>query len=110
VKFVTIETRRTFERQQWLYAQGRTPPHEQQPRITWTLDSRHRWGLAADWIMVRPNGSAIWSVQSYQWVYEQVPPDPYGIKHIAPLEWMHVEYRFADEAIIAAADVSLEQA
>ncbi len=43
---VTVtETLRTPERQQALYAQGRT---DSKPVVTWTLDSRHLSGTAAD--------------------------------------------------------------
>lgn len=109
VEFRTIETRRTEERQAWLYMQGREEPYLDRPEATWTMDSRHRWGLAADWIMVRPSGEAVWSVQSYKWIYRIVPPEPFGIRHIAPAEWMHVEHVFADELVEDAGRFGLVQ-
>jgi len=115
VEFRTIETRRTLQRQSWLYAQGRAEPYLDTPQITWTLDSRHRWGLAADWIMVRrdnrgnPTAEVIWSIQSYKWVYRTVPPGPYGLRHIGPAEWMHVELLLADEALEHASQMDLKQ-
>ena len=85
VDFRVTETRRTLQRQQWLYAQGRTPPHDRSPTVTWTLDSRHRWGLAADIAMIRRDtGAAIWEVSSWAWLYRTVPPEPFGLRHVAP--------------------------
>lgn len=109
VDFQVIETLRTRERQAWLYAQGREEPYLDRPEVTWTMDSRHRWGLAADWIMVRPSGEVVWSVSSYRWVYKVVPPEPFGIRHIAPAEWMHVEHVFADDLIEEADRFGLVQ-
>lgn len=40
-----FETRRTKERQAWLYASGRTRPGS---KVTWTMRSKHLEGLAAD--------------------------------------------------------------
>ena len=94
------ETRRTFERQRYLYAQGRERPYDKAPTVTWTLKSRHRWGLAADLAMIRnATGEAIWEVSSWDWLYRKVPPERYGLRHLAPLEWLHLEYRYADQAI-----------
>lgn len=115
VEFRTIETRRTLERQRWLYAQGRPGPFQDAPRSTWTIDSRHRWGLAADWIMLRrdedgqPTNQIVWSIQSYKWVYRVSPPEPFGLRHLAPAEWMHVELLFAEEAIEQADRLKLHQ-
>lgn len=39
------ETRRTPERQAYLYASGRTRPG---PKVTWTRESKHLHGLAVD--------------------------------------------------------------
>jgi peptidoglycan L-alanyl-D-glutamate endopeptidase CwlK len=39
------EVRRSYDRQRWLYAQGRTRPG---PVVTWTLDSKHLRGRAFD--------------------------------------------------------------
>ena len=110
VEFRVTETTRTLARQEWLFAQGRTPPHERNPRVTWTLDSRHRWGLAADVAMIRKaTREAIWEVSSWAWLYRTVPPEPFGLRHLAPKEWVHLEYRYADEAIEEAALLGLRQ-
>ena len=111
VEFRVTETHRTLERQAWLYAQGRTPPHDRSPRVTWTLDSRHRWGLAADIAMIRRDtGTAIWEVSSWRWLYQTVPPERFGLKHLAPAEWVHLELFYADEAIAHASAHGLVQA
>ncbi len=110
VEFRVTETRRTLERQQWLFAQGREEPYLAAPRVTWTLDSRHRWGLAADLAMIRKStGEAIWEISSWKWVYAQVPPAHYGLRHLGPLEWLHLEARYADEMIEEAEVLGLIQ-
>jgi hypothetical protein len=45
---VVTETVRSQERQEWLHAQGRTRPG---PVVTWTLNSHHATGRAADLII-----------------------------------------------------------
>lgn len=108
VQFRVTETRRTLQRQQWLYAQGRQEPFMNAPQVTWTLDSYHRWGLAADLAMIRRDtGQAIWEVSSWQWLYRVVPLEPFGLRHIGPREWVHVELLFAQEAIEQAQRVAL---
>lgn len=103
VEFRITETRRTFERQRWLYAQGRETPHLDAPVVTWTLDSRHRWGLAVDLAMIRrATGQPIWEVSSWQWLYRVCPVEPFGLRHLGPREWLHLELRYADEAIAEA--------
>ena len=102
VEFRVAEALRTKERQAWLYAQGRREPYLDSPEVTWTMQSKHRWGLALDWFMVRPSGQVIWEVSSFKWIYKVVPPEPYGLRNIAPAEWMHVEHVFADEIIEGA--------
>jgi len=110
VELRVTETRRTLARQEWLFAQGRTPPHDRAPVVTWTVDSRHRWGLAADLAMVRKDtGAAIWEVSSWQWLYRAAPLEPFGLRHIGPREWVHVELLFADEAIELADRMKLTQ-
>ena len=102
------ETRRTQARQAWLYAQGRTDPYRNAPTVTWTLDSRHRWGLAADLAMIRKStGAAIWEVSSWQWLYRQVSPADFNMRHLAPLEWLHLEHRYADAVIEEASELGL---
>jgi len=108
VEMRVTETRRHVERQAWLYAQGREAPFLNVPAVTWTMDSRHRWGLAADLAMIRKStGEAIWEVSSWQWLYRRVNPADYGMRHIAPAEWLHLELRYADEAIRDAAELGL---
>jgi hypothetical protein len=100
VEFRVRETRRNLERQRWLYAQGREDPYLTVPEVTWTMDSRHRWGLAADIAMIRKStGDAIWEVSSWRWLYRVVPLEPYGLRSIAPHEWVHIELLYADNAI-----------
>ena len=102
------ETRRTGARQSWLFKQGREAPIQNAPKVTWTLDSRHRWGLAADLAMIRnATGVAIWEVSSWQWLYKQVPLEPYGLTHIGPREWVHIERLLSDELIAQADRVDL---
>lgn len=110
VDFRVTETRRTLERQQWLYAQGRQEPFLDSPQVTWTLDSRHRWGLAADLAMIRKaDRTAIWEVSSWQWLYRVCPPELFGLRHIGPREWVHLELFFADEAIANAQQLGLRR-
>ncbi len=44
---VIFETRRSKERQEWLYGVGRTHSKDRDP-VTWTKDSRHIPGKAVD--------------------------------------------------------------
>ncbi len=108
VDFRVTETRRTLARQDWLYAQGRTPPFLYSPVVTWTRNSRHRYGLAADLAMIRKDSRlAIWEVSSWKWLYEKLPPERYGLRHLAPAEFVHLELRYADQAIAEAPVVGL---
>lgn len=110
IEMRVTETRRTLARQEWLYAQGREEPYLGSPRVTWTLDSRHRWGLAADLAMIRRStGEAVWEIPSWQHLYNVVPLAPFGLTHIAPREWVHVELQWADRAILDAALLGLTQ-
>lgn len=86
------ETLRTPERQQWLWEQGRT---RQGPIVTWTLDSNHLHGLAADF-HVALNGKAIWDPKVYERVYAAVPPERFGLESLAPTEWVHIQLADAD--------------
>lgn len=108
VEFRVTETRRTGARQSWLYKQGREAPFLGSPRVTWTLDSRHRWGLAVDIAMIRKStGEAIWEISSWRHLYKVVPLEPYGLKTLAPTEWVHIEHLLSDELIERAGDVQL---
>lgn len=60
-RFVVLEGLRTQERQQELYAQGRTAPGKV---VTWTLDSPHLHGKAVDLAPVLPDGSIDWEDQA----------------------------------------------
>ena len=53
VNIAITETKRSKERQQYLYAQGRTRPGN---IVTWTLQSNHILGLAMDIVFVDSNG------------------------------------------------------
>lgn len=108
VDFRVIEARRTLERQRELYAQGR---ENDMPIVTWTLDSLHRWGLAADVLMVRRKPKqAVWEPASYRWLYRVCPPERYGLRHLGEIgDWLHLEYRYAKEAIAEADRLGLTQ-
>ncbi len=108
VEFRVTEGRRTKARQEWLYAQGREEPFMGAPRVTWTLDSRHRWGLAVDIAMIRRStGEAIWEITSWEYLYRVVPLAPYGLTTLAPTEWVHIEHLLSDELIARADAVQL---
>ena len=110
VAFRVTETRRTLERQEWLYAQGREEPYWHAPAVTWTMDSRHRWGLAADIVMIRlATGDPVWEVSSWMWLYREVPLEPFALRHLGPREWLHIEYAHADAAIRHAGVLGLTQ-
>lgn len=110
VEIFITEARRTKERQAYLYAQGRQEPYLNAPKVTWTMDSRHRWGLAADVAMKRKDtNELIWTPTSWKWLYRVCPPEHYGLKHLAPLEWVHLELYFSDEAIENAETFGLTQ-
>ena len=108
VEMRVTETRRTHARQAWLYSQGRSGQYADAPTVTWTMDSRHRWGLAADLAMIRKaTGAAIWEISSWQWLYRTVNPADFNMRHIAPLEWLHLEHRYADWVIQEAAELGV---
>lgn len=110
VDFRVTETSRTLERQRWLYAQGREEPYLHTPEVTWTLDSMHRWGLAVDIAMIRKEtNQPIWEVSSWDWLYRTTKPERFGLRHLAPREWVHLEYRYARQAIAEASNLGLKQ-
>lgn len=92
------ECRRELARQVWLYAQGRV--NSERTR-SWTLDSRHRWGLAADLYATDENGTALWDMETWARIYELAPPELFGLKTI-PQERVHVEAISADVVITNA--------
>ena len=73
---LVYETFRTPDRQQWLYQAGRTrSPFGRY--LTYTLDSCHRYGLAAD-IVPLNNGQADWA--GYDKLYRDVDPSLFGLE------------------------------
>lgn len=101
------ETRRIRERQEWLYAFGRTRPG---PVRTYTLNSRHRWGLAADLVIIRRTTPwrAEWDWRVWRAVYKAVPPEQYGLRTL-DFEMVHLEAIEADQLIAAASQHGLYQ-
>lgn len=57
-KFIVVEGLRTVQRQQELYAQGRTKPGK---IVTWTLNSKHIDGKAVDLAPAKQDGSIDWN-------------------------------------------------
>jgi len=53
-----FETYRSQERQDELYAQGRTKPGR---KVTWTRNSRHKKREAVDMVFIDKNGNYTWS-------------------------------------------------
>lgn len=62
IDFMVIEGYRPQERQNELYAQGRT---EAGKKVTWTLNSRHTSGMAID-IVALKDGEIDWSPEPYK--------------------------------------------
>lgn len=105
------ETRRSSERQAWLYKQGREAPYLDKRVVTWTRQSLHQWGLALDWHFVRKAepGVAVWDRDSYLWLYRQVPPEMFGLTSL-PGDLNHLEFIFAEQAVINARELGLYMA
>lgn len=91
-RVLVYETFRTKERQEWLYAQGRTRAQldavglrHVQPRpgpiVTKTLDSAHEYGVAADVVPLKPDGSPDW--KGYAALYKAAPPERYGLERLS---------------------------
>ncbi|GHG37616.1 hypothetical protein GCM10017784_35050 [Deinococcus indicus] len=94
---MVIETHRTRERQEYLFGQGRqgVPYARSGDVVTWTLDSLHRYGLAADVCPV-VNGTISWNVADYQRLHRAAPPAKFGLELITNksggvLEWPHLQ-------------------
>jgi hypothetical protein len=83
-----VETVRSQARQNALYAQGRTAPGEV---VTWTRDSLHRHGQAAD---LRVDGS--WSNPEAYARLQQVAQEE-GLSTLGPRDAGHVEWRTAGD-------------
>jgi peptidoglycan LD-endopeptidase CwlK len=76
-RVLVYETFRTLPRQKYLYAIGRTiPPWGK--FVTYTLDSCHRYGIAADIVPLDTQGRALWN--GYDRLYRAVPPAAFGLE------------------------------
>ena len=85
---LVYETFRTPERQQWLYGAGRSrPPFGRY--LTYTMDSCHRYGLAADLVPL-VSGRADWS--GYDKLYKEVDPNLFGLE-ILDFEKPHIQIK-----------------
>lgn len=94
---LVIETFRTPERQAYLYGQGRTnvPYARSGAQVTWTLDSLHRYGLAADVCPV-VGGVLSWNITDYQRMHRVAPPERFGLELVRNqqgqiVEWPHLQ-------------------
>lgn len=94
-EFRVTETRRTQERQNYLFSLGRT----RQPYgkvVTYSLDSNHQYGLAADIAIIRKRtGKAEWGWDTWKTIYAKVSPEAYNLEK---LEWEmpHLQIAAAD--------------
>ena len=85
---LVYETFRTEARQKWLYEAGRSrAPFGRY--LTYTMDSCHRYGLAAD-IVPLIGGAADWS--GYDKLYKAVPPEDYGLE-LLDFERPHIQMK-----------------
>lgn len=94
---MVLETHRTRDRQAYLYGQGRTgvPYARDGHHVTWTMESLHRFGLAAD-VVPTPGGVISWNVPDYQRMHAAAPPEMYGLELIRNkvgqiVEWPHLQ-------------------
>ncbi|MBK8250685.1 MAG: flagellar hook-length control protein FliK [Gemmatimonadetes bacterium] len=87
-----IETGRTQERQDALYAQGRTAPG---PVVTWTRSSRHTHGLAAD---VAIDGG--WTDRTAFERFAVIAREE-GLRTLGPRDPGHIELRVGEGARMA---------
>lgn len=99
------ECRRTLERQVWLLAQGRVNGNRVR---SWTLDSFHRRGLAADLYIDLGGGIADWNDETWRTLYETVSPMWFGLTPIKA-ERVHLEHLFAGQIVHRAADFYVVQ-
>lgn len=83
---VVFEARRSAERQRWLYGVGRTHQLQRSP-VTWTLQSRHTVGKAADIISRR----RLWNWPEFYAVL-RVEAARLGLETISK-EACHVQWR-----------------
>ncbi len=74
---------------------------------SWTLDSKHRVGLAADLVLVDvPRKAAVWDEAVWLRLYRDAPPGWYGITPIK-LEQNHLEHMSAAQIIDRATELGL---
>lgn len=100
------ECRRTEARQAWLYAQGRVNAARVR---SWTMESRHRWGLACDLILIdRATGRPVWDERVWLELYAAAPPAWFGLTTISR-ELVHLEHAAADALIARAEALGLYQ-
>lgn len=86
-KILVYETFRTLERQKYLYAVGRTIAPIGRP-VTYTLDSCHRYGIAADIVPLDAKNQAMWN--GYDRLYKLVPPSDFGLELLS-FERPHIQ-------------------
>lgn len=79
-----FEARRSKERQEWLYSQGRTRPWK---IVTWTLQSKHLEGKAVDIVFLKD-----WK-PTWNWPYDDLieMAKKYWIDNLKPRETCHFE-------------------
>ncbi len=105
------ECRRTIDRQVWLYAQGRVEPHLNKPIASRTIDSKHRYGLAVDLIIVDTTTSPqtpIWTPSTWRELYRVAPPSWFGLTPISN-EYVHLEIAVAAQLIDRAEELGVER-
>lgn len=95
-QFRITEVYRTQERQNQLYAQGRTKPG---PIVTWTKDSNHTKRLAADVYPINCTHGDITDVAR-----------KYGITHPLKIDPPHYEFTTAKEKPVLRIPSTLEEA
>jgi hypothetical protein len=94
-EFRVGETRRTTERQHWLYRQN-SPTRWVTNCDGINTKSMHQYGIAADLVIIRKNGpgkaddQAEWDARVWRTVYAFVPPHDYGMELI-PQELVHLQ-------------------
>lgn len=100
------ECRRSFERQLWLAAQGRANSERVRTK---TLKSRHLYGLACDLYLIDLEGKAVWNTAVWAALYEAAPPEWFGLKHLIPFEYVHLEALHADALIARGHELGVYQ-
>ncbi len=88
LKVHILETYRTAQRQEELFAQGRNRKGQIVDRrkvVTFTTDSLHEYRLAVDWCPARVSKTGkvlevFWDEGLYNEVYRKAPPKNYGLE------------------------------